>query len=75
MIIDTESCSNVSSIILIKKLNPNIVKHYRSYLKICMKVVSKTCLSKIIIGNYFHTVSMKAKVGKKKSFEGLNKTN
>jgi hypothetical protein len=31
MIIDIESCANVSSAILVNKLNLNIVKHDKSY--------------------------------------------
>jgi hypothetical protein len=31
MIIDSESCANIASIIIVKKLNLNIVKHDRPY--------------------------------------------
>jgi hypothetical protein len=45
------------------------------HVKICMEVVSKTWLSKVIISYYFRTVLLEVKVGQKKRFEGLNKTN
>jgi hypothetical protein len=35
--------------------------------KICMKVVSKTYLSEIIIRYYFYTVLLEAKVDKKRA--------
>jgi len=49
---------------------------YSSYhVKICMEVVSKALLSKVIISYYFRTMLLEVKVGQKKRFEGLNKTN
>ena len=46
--------------------NGNTTMWGRDYhAKICTKVVSKACLSKIIISYYFHTVLLEIKIGKK----------
>jgi hypothetical protein len=57
MIIDNRSCANIASIILVKKLNLNIVKHYRPYkflwLNECGEViVTKQVLISFSIGKY-----------------------
>ena len=31
MIVDSESCANIGSTILVRKLNPNIIKHESPY--------------------------------------------
>ena len=36
------------------------------YAKTCIKVVSKTCLSEIIISYYFHKILLEEKVGKRR---------
>jgi hypothetical protein len=57
MIIDNRSCANIAIIILVKKLNLNIVKHYRPYkflwLNECGEViVTKQVLISFSIGKY-----------------------
>jgi len=45
----------------------------RYHVKICTKIISMTCLTKIIISYYLHTVLLEVKDGKIRAFKKKRK--
>jgi hypothetical protein len=53
MIIDSRSCTNIATIILVKKLNLNIVKHDRPYKLLWLNECSEAMVTEQVLVSFF----------------------